>query len=178
MIARINAKPEKALREALTAVAHIEAKQTPPSLAALDNMERAEALGLAVIITCYIVVDVCGNQWPNKASLRQVAEDLATGTTTAERLHLDSGEIYAYLSRTVLGSERMEDVITDEWQFTWLPIVLAAEALSVYCPRDRSPWDYLDQIESAIESASSLDPSVIPAAVMRAYLLKPAAGQA
>jgi hypothetical protein len=37
-------------------------------------------------------------------------------------------------------------------------------------------WDYLDRIESAIETASALEASVLPAAVMRAYLPKPQAG--
>jgi hypothetical protein len=68
MIARINAKPEKALREALTSVARIEAEQIPPSLAALDDGERAETLGLAIIITCYVLVDACGSQWPVQSS--------------------------------------------------------------------------------------------------------------
>jgi hypothetical protein len=176
MIARINAKSEKALREALTSVARIEAEQTPPSLAALDDRERAEALGLAIIITCYVMVDVCDTQWPNQASVRQIAEDLVSGTTTAERLHLDAGEIYAYLSRAVIGPERLEDVIPDEPAFTRLPIIVAAEALAVYSPKEMSAWDYLDRIESAIEVASALDASVLPAVVMRAYLPKPEAG--
>jgi hypothetical protein len=173
MIAQINAKPERALREALTSVARVEADQIPPSLAALDDGERAEALGLAVIITCYVVVDVCGSQWPNQASVQQIATDLATGTTTAEQLHLDPEQIYAYLWRTVLGTERLEDVIPDEPMFTRLPVMVLAEALSVYNPKKPkklSAWEYLDHIESAIEAASALDASVLPAVVMRAYL--------
>ncbi len=170
MIARINAKPERALREAITSVAGMETEQIPPSFAALGDRERAEALTLAAIITCYVAVDVCGATWPNKASTRQIAEDLATTGTHAKQLQLDPEQVYAYLSRTVLGPERLEDVIPDEPTFTWLPIIVAGQALAVYSPKETSAWDYLDRIESAIETASALDASVLPAAVMRPYL--------
>jgi hypothetical protein len=176
MIARINPKVEKALREAMGHVAHAEADQIEPALAALDDRERAEALGLAVMIACYVIVDACGTQWPTQASVQRIAEDLATTGTTAKRLQLDAGEIYAYLSRTVLGPERLEDVIPDEPQFTRLPIIVAQRAAVGYSPGDLDTWDYLDRIESAIEIASALDTTVLPAAVMRAYLTKPEAG--
>jgi hypothetical protein len=172
VIARINAKPEKALREALGSVPHVEEDQITASLAKLDDRERNEALGLAIIITSYVMIDVCGSTWPAQASIRGLAEDLAAKGTTARRLHLDAEDIHAYLSRVVLGPEQMEDVIPDEPQFTRLPLVVAQRALAVYCPKDMGMWDYLDRIESAIEIASALDDSVLPAAVMRAYLPK------
>jgi hypothetical protein len=176
MIARINAKPEKALREAIGSVPHADADQIAAPLTALDDRERAEAVGLAIIITCYVAVDVSGTTWPTDTSVRRIAEDLAATGMLAKRLHLDAGKIYAYLSRTVLGPERLEDVIPDEPQFTRLPIIVAGQALAVYSPKEVGMWDYLDRIESAIEVASALDTTVLPAAVMRAYLTKPGAG--
>jgi hypothetical protein len=177
MITRINAKVEKALREAIGSVPRVEADQIAVPLAALDDRERAEALGLAIIITCYVAVDVCDSQWPVPASVRGIAEDLATTGTTAKRLQLDAEEIYAYLSRTVLGPEQLENVIPDEPSYTRLPIIVALQALAVYSPKEMGMWDYLDRIESAIEIASALDAPVLPAVVMRAYLPKPKAGQ-
>ena len=176
MIARINPKVDKALREAMGHVAHAEADQIEPALAVLDDAERTEALALAIMIACYVMVDACGTQWPTQASVRRIAEDLATTGTTAKRLQLDAEEIYAYLSRTVLGSERLEDVIPDEPAFTRLPVIVAQRAAVGYSPKEMDTWDYLDQIESAIEIASALDTTVLPAAVMRAYLPKPEAG--
>jgi hypothetical protein len=171
MIARINNKPERALREAITSVLRSEVELIPPSLAALDDEDRTEALTLASIFICYIVVDACGNLWPSKANARRIAEDLATTGAHAERVHLDPELIYAYLWRTVLGPERLEDVVPDEPTFTWLPVHVLAQALAVYSPKEMDIWDYLDRIESAIEVASALDASVLPAAVMRAYLV-------
>ena len=173
MIVRIDAKVEKALREAIGNVPRAEPDQIAAPFAALDDRERAEALGLAVTVTCYVAIDVSDSQWPVPASVRRIAEDLATTGTTAKRLGLDAGEIHAYLSRTVLGPERLEDVIPDEPAFTRLPVIVAMQALAVYSPQGMGMWDYLDRIESAIEIAAALDASVLPAAVMRAYLPKP-----
>jgi hypothetical protein len=172
MIARISTKAEKALREAIDNVAHAEADHIEASLARLDEMERTEALGLAIMVAGYVIVDACGTQWPTDASVRRIAESLATGGTTAKRLQLDAAQIYAYLSRVVLGSGSVEDVIPDEPMFTRIPVIVAQRAIVGYSPKEMGIWDYLDQIESAIEVAWALNAVVLPAAVMRAYLPK------
>lgn len=172
MIARINAKAEKALRTAMDNVAHAEMDQIEVPFAGLGEMERAEAVGLIIMVTGYAIVDACGTQWPTDASVRRIAESLATGGTTAKRLRLDAEQIYAYLSRVVLGAEPIENVIPDEPMFTRLPVIVAQRVIVSYSPKETGIWDYLDQIESAIEVAWALDASVLPAAVMRAYLPK------
>jgi hypothetical protein len=175
MIARINAKVEKALRETMGGASHAEADQILAPLAALTVAERVEAIGMSIILPAYVIVDVCESQWPDDASVRRIAHGLATVGTTAERLHLDAEEIYAYLSRTVFGPESLDDVISDRLKAEWLAIIVAQRALVVYTPKEMDWWVYLDQIESAIEVASALDATVLPAAVMRAYLPKPKA---
>lgn len=170
MSAQINAKVEKALRDSIHELTHIEADQIPPSLAALSEKERAEAGGLAVIITAYVLIEACGNQWPVRSSIQKIAGTLATKTPNAKRLQLDPEKIEAYLSRTVFGRERLEDVIPDEPEFTRMPILVAGEAIVAYSKGYSSMWDYLDRIEAGIEAASSLDEMVLPAAVMRAYM--------
>jgi hypothetical protein len=173
----INAKVERALREALVNVPRVAEDEITDPIDALDEEERVHAFSLAVLITGYVMVDVCDNKWPNHASVRQIADDLATTGATAKRLRLDAEQIHAYLSRTVLGPERLEDVIPDEPQFTRLPVIVAQAAISVYCPKAMSIWDYLDQIETAIETASALNSTALPAAVLLAYLPKSAADQ-
>jgi hypothetical protein len=177
MITRINAKAEKALREVLGNVPRVAADQIEAPLSEFDDRERAEVIGLAIIITGYVMVDACGSQWPVQSSVQRIAGSLATIGDTAKRLQLDAEEIYAFLSRVVLGPERLEEVVPDEPAFTRLPIIVAQRALSVYSPKEMGIWDYLDRIESAIEIASALDASVLPAAVMLAYLPKPEAGE-
>jgi hypothetical protein len=124
-------------------------------------------------VTCYVMVDVCGSTWPVQSSVRRIAEDLATTGTLPKRLQLDAEEVHAYLSRVVVGPERLQDVIPDEPAFTRLPVIVALQALAVFSPKEMEVWDYLDQVESAIEIALALEAVVLPAAVMRAYMPKP-----
>ena len=175
MIARISVKAEKALRQAMAHVAHVEADQIEPSLAVLDDAERAEALGLAIMVAGYVVIDACGTQWPTDASVRRIAGDLATTGSTARQLQLDAEEIYVYLSRSVLGGLAPGDVIADEARAMGLAVTVAQRSTVVYSPKEMDWWVYLDQIESAIEVAWALDATVLPATVMRAYLPKPVA---
>ena len=107
--------------------------------------------------------------------MRQLAHGITTVSPTAERLGLDAAEVYAYLSRTVLGPEPLDGVIPDRAKAERLAVIVAHQAIVVYSAKNLSIWDYLDQIESAIEVASALDATVLPAAVMRAYLPKPTA---
>jgi len=173
MIARINDKAEKALRAAIGDVVRLEEGASLPSLDALSEQERTEALGLAVAITSYVLIEACGVQWPVRNSIQKIARTLATTSSNAERLHLDPGEIEAYLSRAVFGRDRMEDVIPDEPAFTRLPVIVAGEALAVYSKGYDSMWDYLDVVEAGVEEASALNARVLPAAVMLAYMKPP-----
>jgi hypothetical protein len=173
MIARINAKAEKALREAIGGVPDAEADQIDAPLAVLNEVERTEAIFLSTLVACYVIVDACGTQWPDDANIRQFAHSLATVGTTARRLQLGDGEIYQYLSRTALGPEPLQDVIPDYAEAMRLAIVVAQRAVVVYSPEEMEWWVYLDRIESAIETAMALDTAVLPAAVMRAYLPRP-----
>lgn len=175
MNARINEKVEKALRQVIGAVPRAEADQILAPLATLADAERVEAIGLSITVTCYVMVDACGGQWPDDANVRQLAHGITTVSPTAERLGLDAAEVYAYLSRTVLGPEPLDGVIPDRAKAERLAVIVAHQAIVVYSAKNLSIWDYLDQIESAIEVASALDATVLPAAVMRAYLPKPTA---
>ena len=173
MTARVNPKVERAMRDAMGHAAHAEVGKIEPALAVLHDRERTEALALSMAIACYVVVDTCSGQWPDDGDLRQIAHDLATTGGSARQMQLDAGEIHAYLSRAVLGSEPVEDVIPDDSRAARLAIIVAQRAAVVYSPKGMDTWAYLDQVESALEIASALDASVLPAAVMRAYLPKP-----
>jgi hypothetical protein len=172
-IARLNPKVKRALRDAMGHVARAEADQIDAALAVLDEVERTEAITLSILITCCIVVDACGAQWPDEFSLRQIAHDLAASGPVARKLGLSPGEVHTYLSLAVTGGKNVEDVIHRDPRLIRLPIIVAHRAAVVYSRIHESAWDYLDQIEAAIEAASALDESVLSAAVMRAYLPMP-----
>lgn len=170
MNARIDAKTEKSLREALHGMTLTGKDEIPPTLAALDETARTAVGALALTVTAYVLIAACGNQWPVKSSRERIAKTLATKTKGAREQGLDPEQIYAYLSRTVFGKERLEDVIPDEPAYTRLPIVVAMEALAVYSPGETGIWDYLDVVEAGLEEAEALAERAIPAVVMRAYM--------
>ena len=167
----INTKAESALREALAAVSRLEIDQIEPALDVLDERELGEALGLAVLITGYVAVDACGTEWPTQHSIQRIADSLTRVGTITKQLQLDSGKIYQFLSRVVLGPDPLDEFFKPEDpEFARFPIIVAHQATGVYCPREIGIWDYLDQIESAIEAAGVLQSTVLPAALLRSYL--------
>jgi hypothetical protein len=176
MIPRFDAKAEMALRKAFTSVARLDGDPVESALAELNDRERTEALGLALMITGYVMVDVCDARWPNQASVRRIAKDLATTGKVARRYELDAGRVFEYLSQVVIGQDRVGDFSSVEHSFGDLVVVVAEQALVVYCPKGMEIWDYLDQIESAIEEAWVLKTTVLPAAVLRSYLPQTKAG--
>jgi hypothetical protein len=167
----INAEAETALREALAAVSRLELDQIEPALDVLDERELAEALGLAILITGYVAVDACGTEWPTQHSIQRIADALTRVGTITKQLQLDSGKIYQFLSRVVLGSETLDEFFKPEDpDLVRFPIIVAHQVTGVYCPREIGIWDYMDQIESGIEAAWALQSTVLPAAVLRSYL--------
>lgn len=159
------------MRKALAAVAGAEIDQIDPALGALDERERGEALGVAVLVTGYVAVDSCGTDWPTQHSIRRIAEDLAATGTVSRKLRLDPERIAGYLSRVVLGREFLDEFFEPgDPDFVRFPVIVANRATGVNCPRDIEIWDYMDQIESAIEAAGRLQAAGLTAAALRSNL--------
>jgi hypothetical protein len=172
MVARIDPRVEKAVRKAMGHAARVEEDELDSVLAGLDDAQRLEAASLGMTVAGYVIITAGEGKWPNDATVRHIAGDLATTGETARRLRLDAAEVYAYLARAALGLEPLEDVIPDGKQATRLTVIVAVLALTLYGPEGKEWWEYLDQIEAAIEIAWALDASVLPAAVFRAHLPK------
>jgi hypothetical protein len=167
-----NAKAKTALLRAIAAVAGLEIDRIESELDVLDETELAEALGLAVLITGYVAVDAVGTEWPTQRSMRRIADALTRVGTVSKTLQLDPERIYQYLSRVVLGPESLDAFLDpdDPAEIMRFVVIVANRAAGVYCPKELEIWEYIDQIESAIEAAWSFQPAVFPAAVLRAYL--------
>jgi hypothetical protein len=76
-------------------------------------------------------------------------------------------EIYEYLSRVALGSQRLDDVFSDEG-LAAVPLYATANLLLGFRPRDKHWWEYLDQIWEAAEVAERTSLTVLPALMLRA----------
>ena len=137
-------------------------------LAALVQAEGSEALissiPLCLLASAYIAIDV-SDRWPTDADLREIAKNAAESVT---RLDITEQEIYEYLSRVALGSEKLDDVFSIEGLGS-VPLYATANLLLTFCPDDKEWWEYLDQIWDAVGTAERTSLTVLPALMLRAH---------
>jgi hypothetical protein len=136
-------------------------------LAALVQAEGAEALlgsiPLCLFASAYIAIDV-SDQWPTDADLKEIAKAAAESVT---RLDITEQEIYEYLSRVALGTEKLDDVFSVEG-FATVPLFATANLLLTFCPHDKEWWEYLSQIWDSAQAADRTSLTVLPALMLRA----------
>lgn len=135
-------------------------------LSALAQAEGTQALmasiPLFLFASAYIAIDVA-DRWPTDADLRKIAKNASESAT---ELDISQQEIYEYLSRVALGSEKLDDVFTIEALAT-IPLYATANLLLTFTPREKHWWEYLDQIWDAAETADRTSPTVLPALLLR-----------
>jgi len=123
----------------------------------------AACVPLWVFASAYVAIDVSG-RWPTDADLREIA---ARAAKSATRLDISEQEIYEYLSRVALGSQRLDEVFPDEGVGT-IPLFATANLMLKFGPEDREWWEYLDQIWDAAQVADRTSITVLPALILRA----------
>jgi hypothetical protein len=124
----------------------------------------AACVPLWVFASAYVAVDVSG-RWPTEADLREIATRAAKSAT---HLDISEQEIYEYLSRVALGSQRLDEVFSNEGVGT-IPLYTTANLLLKFGPEDKEWWEYLDQIWDAAETAEHTSLTVLPALMLRAH---------
>jgi hypothetical protein len=134
----------------------------------LGDEKFAACVPLWVFASAYVAIDVSG-RWPTDADLRDIA---ARAANSATRLDISEQEIYEYLSRVALGSQRLDEVFADTGVAT-IPLYATANLLLKFGPRDKEWWEYLDQIWDAAATAQRVSLSVLPALMLRARREQP-----
>ena len=138
-------------------------------LAALMRSVGSEALlrsvPLCLFASAYIAIDT-SERWPADADLHEIAK-LASSQSATE-LDISEQEIYEYLSRVALGSEKLDDVFSDEGLIT-IPLYATANLLLGFRPHEKHWWEYLDQIWEAADTAERTSLTVLPALMLRAH---------
>lgn len=164
---QIDPTVEQSARKLLGHAMRAELDDVARLASSLSDAQFQQALELCVATAGYVVIDVCGMEWPTEANLRKIAKNVAEAGT---KLSLDPEVVFAFLSRVALRAEPLRDVFPAEQDAAMTPLLIASRILVVYCPQGRDQWDYLDEIEDALEVASSLKPSAYPAVFLRARL--------
>lgn len=126
----------------------------------------ADCLGLCTNIASYVVVDVLGPEWPTEAGLRRMAYNAAKAENEVK---LDETMVYDYLKKAALEARPWDQVFSSIQDAGTWPIMITASVMLSFCPRDKTPWEYLDGIEHALETADSVIPAVLPAMILRAH---------
>jgi hypothetical protein len=127
------------------------------------NETLLRSLPLCLLVSAYIAIDV-SDRWPTDADLREIAKHASESET---ELDISEQEIYEYLSRVALGSEKLDAVFSDEG-IVPIPLYATANLLLTFRPRDEHWWEYLDQIWEAAETAEQTSLTVLPALMLRA----------
>jgi hypothetical protein len=162
---RIDPKIEKPTRTMLGYAIRGELQELAPQVLAVGDVAYRECLALCLATAAYVVIDVAG-RWPTDADIREIAQRTAQATTNFE---LHDADVYDYLARTVIGAENLSDAFGSQAAAGTLPLLVTARLLVSFRPQGNDWWDYLDQIEAALEAAETIDLSVLPALTLRAH---------
>jgi hypothetical protein len=160
----IDPKVEQPTRTMLGHAVRHELDELAEVIAGLGDTRFAASVPLCVFASAYIAVDVSG-RWPTDADTRDIA---ARAAKSATHLDISEQEIYQYLSRVALGSERLDEVFSQEGIGT-IPLYATANLLLKFGPRDMEWWEYLDQIWDAAGTADRTSLTVLPALMIRAH---------
>jgi hypothetical protein len=129
----------------------------------IGDQRLLEILSLCGRIAGYIAIDISGHTWPTVADVRETAQRMAAAGLDFD---LTEDDAHAYLARAVLGFEPLTEVFPDREKLATVPIFTTAALLVSYRKHGTDWWDYLDQIENALETASSLSEDVVPALLL------------
>jgi len=160
----IDRKAEQATRTMLGHAMRHELDDLAALMRTVGNGMLLRSIPLCMFASAYIAIDMC-ERWPTDADIREIAK-LASSQSATE-LDISEQEIYEYLSRVALGSEKVDDVFSDEGLVT-VPLYTTANLLLGFRPRGKHWWEYLDQIWDAAEAAERTSLTVLPALMLRA----------
>lgn len=163
---RIEAKVEQSTRDLLNHAMKGELEELPRVIGAINDDRRVrESLELCVLIAGYVTIDVCGSEWPSEKSLRTISANLVKAET---RFMLKDTEVYEFLARNALRFEPLRDVFSTPDDASLTPFLITASMLVTYGPAEKGVWEYLDEIEEALELAGGVKPSAYPAMILMA----------
>jgi hypothetical protein len=167
----LDASTERLTRRLLEHAVRGEIGGLDEALSAVDDAQQQECVTLCLLITGYVVCDVCAG-WPGDADAEDFARRIAAGSDLPE------GVVCEYLTRSVLHFEPIDKVLSNPDEAVMIMIRVAAELLVGFRPNEHHVWDYLDVIELGLETAESASMSVYPAMLWRAQRMLAQADQA
>lgn len=174
---RIHEEIEKPFRDALDCAAKRKIPELHEMLSQMTDMQMASTIGLSNWVAAYTAIDVVERRWPTDAALRRMAQKVTQGANRDEQYGVTEENVYKYVSQVALQQEPydevFEGVFEDPYDFLCAPIFFTVNMLAAFTPKDKSIWEFLEQIETAFEAAFLVDLNVLPALMIRARMPVP-----
>lgn len=159
---------EEPFRKALGHAARAELNEMEAIVAHMSDDDALEAVGLCAFVAAYTAIDICGNSWPNDASLHKIADNTANTGTIVKKTGLTAQDAYDFIARVGIHNEPLDRVFPDPNTAIRTAFVAASSILAAYRPREETIWQFLDLIEDAHAFALGLDNRVLPALMLKA----------
>jgi hypothetical protein len=131
-------------------------------LASLTEQQFLRCLGLCISIAGYIAIDVSGRR-STESDIGQIASALAERESAYP---LTAAQIQDFLSGVVFGGQDAGAAVSDGEAAVMLPIHVTASLLANYRRIEGTVWDYLDTIETAFETAETVNVRALAPALL------------
>lgn len=146
---RIDPKAEQLTRDLFGHALRAEDEDFQGRLAGADAETVSDGIRLAATIAAYVAIDACGGEKPSDDDLRTIAANLAEAD---EHYALSADEVQTYLVKGVFGGQAIHELLPSE-DAVRLPFIIGVYLVSGYHDDNQAWWDYLDEVEAAIEAA-------------------------
>jgi hypothetical protein len=175
---RIPEELEKPFRKALDHASQRRVSELHSMLGQLTEEQLDTAVGLCGLVSAYTIINTVSRRWPTDAGLRHAARRITEGDNRDEQYGVTEQNVYLWLSQCALGfkayAEIFGDVFDDPYELMAAPFFFTINLLARFHPKETSPSDFLNLIETAYETASLLDLNLLPALMVRARMPQPA----
>jgi hypothetical protein len=161
---------EKPFRDAVGHAIKNEIAEMADGLGKLSDEQAAFCIGFCATVAGFVVIDVCGREWPDEDNLRGISQHITEGSF-AQAFGLKAEDSYAYITRAALGFEPLDAVFQESNDRAYLPFVIASHLLGSFRPREVHWWEYLDIIEMSVEATARMDLAFLPSLMLRSRRL-------
>lgn len=161
---RVDPEVKKAAGTLLGHVIRGESPELTAAIQATDSDTYLGCLGMCLLVSGYIAIDMSGKPWPVESDLRETARQAAASPDTFE---LSESVVYDYLARSVLGGEPLPDVLGSAEAAVTIPFLVTAAMLTACCPSGQEWREYLEFLCDATNKAGATEMAVLPALALR-----------
>lgn len=174
---KLSEEIEKPFRHALDRAAKGKPDEVRELLHGMTDEQIAGCLTMSGWVAAYTAINAVSRRWPTDHGLHVLAQKVVEGGNRDEAQGVTEENVYKYVSEVALQCKSYADVFDgvfeDPGESLSAPLFIAVNVLTTFLPKDKTIWEFLDQIETAYEAAYLVDLNVLPALMVRARMPQP-----